>query len=154
MLQSPEWFTGVSVAPRWILRESWYLREEEESGANPSGRFIPLGIQIAFLVIPNPGRWIERLYNRGRRRDQEGIAGQAVQEQDDWSLWITGMVSIAQSSTVPFTRELQIMRMLNHRNVVCMKHCFYSNGDKPDELYLNLVLEYVPDTLYRRPPFV
>jgi len=64
------------------------------------------------------------------------------------------MVSIAQSSTVPFTRELQIMRMLNHRNVVCMKHCFYSNGDKPDELYLNLVLEYVPDTLYRRPPFV
>ena len=46
-------------------------------------------------------------------------------------------------------RELQIMRMLNHRNVVCMKHCFYSNGDKPEELYLNLVLEYVPDTVYR-----
>eukprot|EP01062_Namystynia_karyoxenos_P030154 TRINITY_DN2253_c0_g2_i1.p1 TRINITY_DN2253_c0_g2~~TRINITY_DN2253_c0_g2_i1.p1 ORF type:complete len:398 (+),score=123.60 TRINITY_DN2253_c0_g2_i1:119-1195(+) len=46
-------------------------------------------------------------------------------------------------------RELQIMRLLNHANVVNMKHCFYSNGDKPDELYLNLVLEFVPDTLYR-----
>eukprot|EP01062_Namystynia_karyoxenos_P030153 TRINITY_DN2253_c0_g1_i1.p1 TRINITY_DN2253_c0_g1~~TRINITY_DN2253_c0_g1_i1.p1 ORF type:complete len:397 (+),score=146.21 TRINITY_DN2253_c0_g1_i1:115-1191(+) len=46
-------------------------------------------------------------------------------------------------------RELQIMRMLDHPNVVCMKHCFYSNGDKQDELYLNLVLEYVPDTVYR-----
>jgi serine/threonine protein kinase len=47
-------------------------------------------------------------------------------------------------------RELQIMRMLKHQNVVEMKHCFYSNGDKsPDELYLNLVLEFVPDTVYR-----
>eukprot|EP01059_Diplonema_ambulator_P015816 TRINITY_DN27024_c0_g1_i1.p1 TRINITY_DN27024_c0_g1~~TRINITY_DN27024_c0_g1_i1.p1 ORF type:complete len:365 (+),score=49.95 TRINITY_DN27024_c0_g1_i1:53-1147(+) len=46
-------------------------------------------------------------------------------------------------------RELQIMRMLSHCNVVCMKHCFYSNGEKPEELYLNLVLEYVPDTVYR-----
>nr|ACH72986.1 protein kinase A [Euglena gracilis] len=46
-------------------------------------------------------------------------------------------------------RELQIMRMLNHRNIVMMKHCFYSNGEKPDELYLNLVLEFVLDTVYR-----
>lgn len=45
-------------------------------------------------------------------------------------------------------RELQIMRVLSHRNIVQMKHCFYSNGDK-DELYLNLVLEFVPDTVYR-----
>lgn len=47
-------------------------------------------------------------------------------------------------------RELQIMKMLGHPNVVEMKHCFYSNGDKgPDEVYLNLVLEYVPDTVFR-----
>lgn len=45
-------------------------------------------------------------------------------------------------------RELQIMKMLNHRNVVTMKHCFYSNAEN-DEVYLNLVLEYVPDTVYR-----
>ena len=46
-------------------------------------------------------------------------------------------------------RELQIMRQLNHPNVVQLKHCFYSNGEKADELYLNLVLEYIPETVYR-----
>jgi glycogen synthase kinase 3 beta len=46
-------------------------------------------------------------------------------------------------------RELQLMRQLDHCNVVLLKHCFYSNGDKPDELYLNLVMEFVPDTVLR-----
>lgn len=48
-------------------------------------------------------------------------------------------------------RELQIMRQLvkdKHSNIVSLKHCFYSQGEKPDELYLNLVLEYVPETVY------
>jgi serine/threonine protein kinase len=35
-----------------------------------------------------------------------------------------------------------------HSNIVTLKHCFYSQGEKPDELYLNLVLEYVPETVY------
>ena len=46
-------------------------------------------------------------------------------------------------------RELQIMRMLMHPNVVHLKHCFYSAGEKTDEVYLNLVLEFVPETVYR-----
>jgi len=48
-------------------------------------------------------------------------------------------------------RELQIMRQLvkdPHSNIVALKHCFYSQGEKADELYLNLVLEYVPETVY------
>ncbi|KAL3671959.1 Glycogen synthase kinase-3 beta [Phytophthora oleae] len=45
-------------------------------------------------------------------------------------------------------RELQIMRQLHHVNIVQLKHCFYCNGEKPDELYLNLVLEFIPDTVY------
>ncbi|KAL0838259.1 hypothetical protein Bca101_090149 [Brassica carinata] len=44
-------------------------------------------------------------------------------------------------------RELQTMRLLNHPNVVSLKHCFFSTTDK-DELYLNLVLEYVPETVH------
>ncbi|EPS70375.1 shaggy-like kinase 91, partial [Genlisea aurea] len=44
-------------------------------------------------------------------------------------------------------RELQIMRLLNHRNVVQLKHCFYSFTES-DEVYLNLVLEYVSDTIH------
>lgn len=46
-------------------------------------------------------------------------------------------------------RELQIMRLLHHENVVLLKHFFYSNGDKKDEVYLNLVLEFIPETVYR-----
>eukprot|EP01087_Luapelamoeba_hula_P005294 TRINITY_DN1536_c0_g1_i1.p1 TRINITY_DN1536_c0_g1~~TRINITY_DN1536_c0_g1_i1.p1 ORF type:complete len:418 (+),score=54.45 TRINITY_DN1536_c0_g1_i1:293-1546(+) len=46
-------------------------------------------------------------------------------------------------------RELQIMKLLSHPNVVTLKNNFYTNGDKPDEVYLNLVLDYVPETVYR-----
>lgn len=67
-------------------------------------------------------------------------------------------------------RELQIIRRLQHPNIVQLKHCFYSSGasagissgssaapprgssssaPSPDDVYLNLVLEYVPDTVYK-----
>ena len=59
------------------------------------------------------------------------------------------------------------MRLVSHPNVVDLRAFFYSNGDKvghpssylgdllrssnsqKDEVYLNLVLEYVPETVYR-----
>jgi serine/threonine protein kinase len=43
-------------------------------------------------------------------------------------------------------RELQIMKMVNHPNIVKLKQCFYSTTEK-DETFLHLVLEYVPDTV-------
>lgn len=46
-------------------------------------------------------------------------------------------------------RELQIMKMLNHCNIVALRNSFYTNGPKNDEVFLNLVLEYVPETVYR-----
>ncbi|KAE8537553.1 CMGC/GSK protein kinase [Cryptococcus deuterogattii 99/473] len=46
-------------------------------------------------------------------------------------------------------RELQIMRLVHHPNIVDLRAFFYSNGDKKDEVYLNLVLELVPETVYR-----
>ncbi|XP_044945864.1 shaggy-related protein kinase kappa-like isoform X1 [Hordeum vulgare subsp. vulgare] len=45
-------------------------------------------------------------------------------------------------------RELQIMHMLDHPNIVGLKHYFFSTTEK-DELYLNLVLEFVPETVNR-----
>ncbi|XP_042457768.1 shaggy-related protein kinase gamma isoform X2 [Zingiber officinale] len=45
-------------------------------------------------------------------------------------------------------RELQTMRIVDHPNVISMKHCFFSATEK-DDLYLNLVLEYVPETIHR-----
>ncbi|ODN05605.1 Glycogen synthase kinase-3 beta [Orchesella cincta] len=48
-------------------------------------------------------------------------------------------------------RELQIMRRLEHCNIVKLKFFFYSSGEKAskDEVYLNLVLEYIPETVYK-----
>ncbi|KAI6668375.1 hypothetical protein NL676_016135, partial [Syzygium grande] len=33
-------------------------------------------------------------------------------------------------------------------NVIWLKHCFFSTTSR-DELYLNLVVEYVPENMYR-----
>eukprot|EP00439_Symbiodinium_sp_Y106_P084050 s1181_g24.t2 len=46
-------------------------------------------------------------------------------------------------------RELQIMKELKHPNVVELKHAFYTSGEKPGETYLNVVMEYCSDTVYR-----
>ncbi|CAO3667492.1 unnamed protein product [Rhizopus microsporus] len=47
-------------------------------------------------------------------------------------------------------RELQIMRLVDHPNVCQLKSYFYNQVEnKEDEVYLNLVMEYVPDTLYK-----
>ncbi|KAG2219632.1 hypothetical protein INT45_012333 [Circinella minor] len=47
-------------------------------------------------------------------------------------------------------RELQIMKVMSHPNVCGLKAYFYTQGDtKKDEVYLNLVMEYVPETVYR-----
>jgi|Transcript_9376 glycogen synthase kinase 3 beta len=46
-------------------------------------------------------------------------------------------------------RELQIMQQLRHPHVVELKHAFYTPGEKAGETYLNVVMEYCPDTVYR-----
>ena len=45
-------------------------------------------------------------------------------------------------------RELQIMKMLDHGNVTTLHHYFYTEGEKPDETYLNLVMDFIPQTVY------
>ena len=46
-------------------------------------------------------------------------------------------------------RELQIIKELGHPNVIKMKHAFFTQGEKTDEVYLNIVMDYIPDTVYR-----
>lgn len=45
-------------------------------------------------------------------------------------------------------RELEIMRMISHKNVVDLIAYFYKTNER-GELYLHLILEYVPETLYK-----
>ncbi|KAF5099966.1 hypothetical protein D0Z00_001446 [Geotrichum galactomycetum] len=44
-------------------------------------------------------------------------------------------------------RELEIMRKVSHPNICELKAFFYSS--ERDEIYLNLVLEFVPETVYK-----
>ncbi|CAH8596957.1 unnamed protein product [Heterobilharzia americana] len=47
-------------------------------------------------------------------------------------------------------RELQILRILHHSNIVPLYYYFYSSSSsKPGETYLNLIQEYIPQTLSR-----
>jgi glycogen synthase kinase 3 beta len=42
------------------------------------------------------------------------------------------------------------MKEILHPNIVTLRHAFYTSGcDTEDEIYLNVVMEYVPDNLYR-----
>lgn len=45
-------------------------------------------------------------------------------------------------------RELQIIRLMDHPNVVLLKHCFFSVTEA-DERFLHLVLEFIPSTVYK-----
>jgi len=46
-------------------------------------------------------------------------------------------------------RELHILKDLNHPNVIKLRHYFYTQGDKPDDVYLNCVMDFVPQTISR-----
>lgn len=45
-------------------------------------------------------------------------------------------------------RELEIMQLLSHPSVVELKNHFYSRGANRDEIYLNLVMGFVPENLH------
>lgn len=45
-------------------------------------------------------------------------------------------------------RELEIMKTLNHTNIVRLENSFHTTENK-DKVYLHLVLEYVPETIDR-----
>jgi serine/threonine protein kinase len=44
-------------------------------------------------------------------------------------------------------REFQIIKELHHPNTIELRHAFYSPGDRPEEQYLNVVMDYIPESL-------
>lgn len=44
-------------------------------------------------------------------------------------------------------RELDILKLMKHPNVVSLKHAFKSRGQRQSDIYLNLVMDYLPLTL-------
>jgi len=41
------------------------------------------------------------------------------------------------------------MKELYHPNIATLRHAFYTPGDKKDEHYLNIVMDFLPETIYR-----
>lgn len=41
------------------------------------------------------------------------------------------------------------MKELHHPCVVSLRHSFFSSGDKADEVYLNLVMDFIPENAYQ-----
>ncbi|EGR32068.1 hypothetical protein IMG5_097450 [Ichthyophthirius multifiliis] len=44
-------------------------------------------------------------------------------------------------------REYEIIKQLDHQHIIKLKHAYHTQGKNEDEVYLNLVMEYVPETL-------
>lgn len=75
-----------------------------------------------------------------------GIVYQAVENATGTSVAIKKVLQDRRYKN----RELQVMKMVNHPNVVNVKDCFYSRGNKHNrDVYLNLVMEFIPETIYQ-----
>jgi len=93
---------------------------------------------------PNhPSQWIfqnERIIGNG----SFGVVYQAIVKQNQKEVAIKKVLQDKRFKN----RELQIMKMLDHGNVTTLHHYFYTEGEKPDETYLNLVMDFIPQTVY------
>ena len=44
-------------------------------------------------------------------------------------------------------REHQILQIIDNENLIKLKQAFFTEGEKHEELYLNVVMEFIPETL-------
>ena len=75
-----------------------------------------------------------------------GIVYRAKKEQSDEILAIKRVFQDKRYHN----RELEILKQLNHPNIIHLIHYFYTKGEKnEEEVYLNVVTDYFPQTLSR-----
>lgn len=41
------------------------------------------------------------------------------------------------------------MQDIDHPNCVRLRNSYFTTGTNPDEVYLNLVMDYIPENLYK-----
>lgn len=125
-------------------RDNSFANEKEPSGAD--GNSTGSGHVIVTTVAGSNGQPKQTLSYVAERAVGTGSFGIVYQAKCLETGETVAIKKVLQDKRYK-NRELQVMHMLNHPNVVTLKHCFYSNTEK-EELYLNLVLEYVPETVY------
>ena len=47
------------------------------------------------------------------------------------------------------SRELQILKEMHHCNIVRTQHAYFEPGEKPEDIMLNIVMDYIPTNVYR-----
>ncbi|KAJ7973113.1 Protein kinase [Quillaja saponaria] len=124
------------------------IRDDDELGATiVDGNWTETGQTIVTTIggkNDQPKQIISYMAERAVGRGSFGVVFQAKCLETGETVAIKKVLQ----DTRYKNRELQTMRLLDHPNVVSLKNCFLSTTEK-QELYLNLVLEYVPETVHR-----
>ncbi|KAJ3337350.1 regulator of ime2 [Gonapodya sp. JEL0774] len=129
-----------------------------EDDVNSSSSSIVNGIRLA--SEPDSSKVMTVLANDGNTGDAIDVAYSNYKVIGNGSFGVVFQAKLLPSSDLIAVkkvlqdrrfknRELQIMRLVNHPNVVTLRYFFYSAGDKKDEVFLNLLLDFVPETIYR-----
>lgn len=130
--------------------EAMRLKDDKDKGPAPPS---------ASSLLPAPGSVVEATKQK-KTGEKQAISYAAERVIGNGSFGVVYQATVIETGeTVAIkkvlqdrrfkNRELQIMGMLDHPDVVTLKHCFYSKGEKPEEVYLNLVMEYIPETIHR-----
>ena len=79
----------------------------------------------------------------------QGTFGVVYKAQDKETEKIVAIKKVFQDPNYR-NREFTIVKELNHPNNIKVSNYFFTKGEEnPDESYLNLVMDYIPETMYR-----
>nr|WPT08310.1 GIGK3 [Ganoderma lucidum] len=128
----------------------------------PWSSFLPLLCLSVPTAVDDPRKIVKVVASDGKSGDTRDLIYTNCKVIGNGSFGIVFQAKLLEDSNpvcdiaikkVLQDKRFKIMRLVSHPNVVDLKAFFYSNGDKSgrkkDEVYLNLVLEYVPETVYR-----
>ncbi|CAN4103214.1 unnamed protein product [Withania somnifera] len=132
---------------RWIIFSASVLLEFEMSAAVVEGNGAATGHIISTTIGGKNGEPKGTISYMAERVVGTGSFGIVFQAKCLETGETVAIKKVLQDKRYK-NRELQLMRLMDHPNVICLKHCFFSTTSR-DELFLNLVMDYVPESLYK-----
>uniref|UniRef100_A0A7N0T096 non-specific serine/threonine protein kinase n=2 Tax=Kalanchoe fedtschenkoi TaxID=63787 RepID=A0A7N0T096_KALFE len=121
--------------------------DKEMEAATVKGNALEVGQVISTAVGGRNGKPKQTISYSAERVVGTGSFGVVFQAKCEETGELVAIKKVLQDRRYK-NRELSVMRLLDHPNVVQLRQSFFSTTDK-EELYLNLVLEYIPETVYR-----
>ncbi|WOK94561.1 shaggy-related protein kinase kappa-like isoform X1 [Canna indica] len=148
-------YKGSSSSVEWLGREMLEMKlkdvridADDEEDTEPEivhGASAESGHVIAATLHSQNGQPKQAISYIAERVVGKGSFGVVFQAKCRETGEIVAIKKVLQDKRYK-NRELQIMHMLDHPNIVSLRHFFFSTKNK-EEVYLNLVLEYVPETV-------